>query len=191
MTDTVNRVLETFATLGVVRKELDGGITNVQKLLLVFDERNNGFALVDAVAEKPAKRYDVAVNVAPGVSGAGLVATSTVIAFFFVKNDFFVFDFDSAPATNFCTEPTTDTLVLQPIHLDGALDADVVFFGFEAVVLTTRYAEFKLVWKFAGKIAVVQFLGDGVGVNASAWADGFAPTCAILPALKIADKVGP
>ena len=55
MTDTVNRVLETFATLGVVRKELDGGIANIQKLLLVFDERNNGFALVDAVAEKPAK----------------------------------------------------------------------------------------------------------------------------------------
>ena len=55
MTDTVNRVLETFAALGVVCKELDGGIANIQKLLFVFDERNNGFAFVDAVAEKTSK----------------------------------------------------------------------------------------------------------------------------------------
>ena len=53
MTDTVNRVLETFATLGVVRKELDGGIANIQKLLLVFDERNNGFALLMLLPKSP------------------------------------------------------------------------------------------------------------------------------------------
>ena len=112
--DAVDRVLETFTALSVVCKELNRSIANVQELLLVFYKRNNRFALVDVVAEKPAKRYDVAVNVAPGVSGAGLVATAAVIAFFLVENDLLVFDLDGLFAANLCAKPATDALVFEP-----------------------------------------------------------------------------
>ena len=57
--------------------------------------------------------------------------------------------------------------------LDGTLDAHVVFFGLETVVLATGHAELELVREFTGKIAVIEFLGKRVGINTATRANGF------------------
>ena len=53
----------------------------------------------------------------------------------------------------------------MPSRFDVALDAHVVFLGFEAIVAAAGESEFELVRQFAPAVAFVEFGGEMSGVN--------------------------
>ena len=177
MTNAVDGEFEALARICIFGKERNGCIANFKKLVLVFYERDDGFALVDGIAEKTAERNDVAMRCFPSVRGAGLVAASAIVALGFIKEDLFVFDADSASAASLGANATADAGAFEPFDFDSALDAHVVFFGLEAVVLATGHAELELVRKFASEVAVVQFFCNSVCIDTAARANSFALAC--------------
>ena len=66
---------------------------------------------------------------------------------------------------------TADTISFTPLDLYAALDTNVIFFRFKAVVLTACDAELELVRKLPCEISFIKLLCKSVCIYTAAWTD--------------------
>ena len=168
--------LEPFAGLGMVGKELHRCIADTEQLLLVLNERNDRLALGNAVAEQTAEAHNIAANGVICIGRTGFDASAAEIALAGIHGNLAVGDRNRAGAARLLTDAAPDAVGFPPCHLHRALDAEIVFLGFQAIVLASGDAEFELVRKLAGEIMRIQLLGKCKGVNTAAGTNCLALT---------------
>ena len=80
-----------------------------------------------------------------------------------------------------------NTGIFFPADLCSSLDAYIVFFCFEAVVLTARYAKFEFMWKFTSEISFILFNSYIITVDIPTRTDCISLTCCHCPNSRSAD----
>ena len=99
---------------------------------------------MNAVAEQSAKGNDVAMYGIPCFCGTCLDAASAEVTLAFVYDDFFTLVCNGTAAASLDADTTLNAVLLTPFHLNATLDAQVIFFGLQAVILTAGDAEHRL-----------------------------------------------
>ena len=139
------------------------------------------------ISEGASKRYKICFLYIPGIYRAGFCTASAVVAFVGIDHKFVVLKGNCFLSTGFFTDTTVNTGIFFPADLCSSLDAYIVFFCFEAVVLTARYAKFEFMWKFTSEISFIQFNSYIITVNISTRTDCISLTCCHCPNSRSAD----
>ena len=129
---------------------------------------------MNAVAEQSAKGNDVAMYGIPCFCGTCLDAASAEVTLAFVYDDFFTLVCNGTAAASLDADTTLNAVLLTPFHLNATLDAQVIFFGLQAVVLTAGDTKLELMGQFPCKVPFVQFLCQCVRIDTAAGTDCLA-----------------
>ena len=146
-------------------EELYCCIADLQELFLIRNKRNDRLPFMNTVSEQTAEGNDISMYGVPCFCGTCLYAASAEIAFGFLYGDFSVCMCNGAAAAGLDADATLDAVLFPPFYLNAALDSQVVFLRFQAVVLTSGNAEFEFVRQLLGKIPLVQFLCQSIGIQ--------------------------
>ena len=90
----------------------------------------------------------------PRFCRTSLKTASAEVALFFVKDYLSVLHCKCALTASLYAHATADTISFTPLNLYAALDTNVIFFRFKAVVLTAGDTELELVRKLPCEISI-------------------------------------
>ena len=139
----------------MICKKLDGCICHTEQLLFRSDQWKEFSSLTDMISKSTTKRYKKCLIYIPCIYRTGFCTSATIVAFFIIDDQFIILERNCFFTTCLFADTTMNTGIFFPADLCCSLDSNIIFFCFEAVVLTSRHTKFKLVRKFSSKISFV------------------------------------